>query len=259
MAHATLVQARSTATDAHVALLARLVLLHLWPGAVGTLVYFVAAPLLIPLGVPPLLTLLFVVTPVVLALELGHLLRSRPRGTRGLSLAGVVDLTRGRMPARRAALLVLGMVGFSIVAQIVMYPLEGLLANSAFAWLPGWAIRTDVSQYGTYARPVLVLTFGLMLALNGVLLPLVEELYFRGYLLPRLAPLGRAAPWLHHVLFTLYHFWQPWMYLSVLLFALPLTFVPWKTGNVRLSMIAHCVINSLGTVLTAALILGSAS
>ncbi len=122
MAHATLVQARSTATDARVALLARLVLLHLWPGAVGTLVYFVAAPLLIPLGVPPLLTLLFVVTPVVLALELGHLLRSRPRGTRGLSLAGVVDLTRGRMPARRAALLVLGMVGFSIVAQIVMYP-----------------------------------------------------------------------------------------------------------------------------------------
>jgi hypothetical protein len=56
---------------------------------------------------------------------------------------------------------------------------------------------------------------------------------------PRLAPLGRAAPWLNHVLFTLYHFWQPWQYVSILLFALPLTFVPWKTGNIRVAMVAQ--------------------
>jgi membrane protease YdiL (CAAX protease family) len=75
---------------------------------------------------------------------------------------------------------------------------------------------------------------------------------------PRLAPLGRAAPWLNHVLFTLYHFWQPWQYVSILLFALPLTFVPWKTGNIRVAMVAHCLVNSTGATLMAVLILGSA-
>jgi len=242
-----------------VALLARLVVLHLWPGAVGTLVYFVAAPLLIPLGVPPLLTLILVLTPAVLLLELRHLLRSRPSGTRGLSLSGVVDLSRGRMSFRRAGLLVLGMASFSIVALLVTYPLESLLANTVFAWLPDWAIRTDVTQYRAYSQPILVLTFALLLVLNGVLLQIVEELYFRGYLLPRLAPLGRAAPWVNHVLFTIYHFWQPWQYVSILLFALPLTFVPWKTGNIRVAMVAHCLVNSVGALLMAALILGSAS
>ena len=258
MAFTSFPRARGTAVDTHFVCLARLIVLHLLPGAVGGLLYFAAAPLLIAFGVPPLLTLLTVVTPVIAVLELGHLLRSRPPGTRGLSLTGVVDLARGHMSTRHAALLVLGMVSFCIVALILASPLDGLLANTLFAWLPAWAIRTDVSQYAEYGKPILVVTFALLLVLNGVLLPVIEELYFRGYLLPRLAPLGHAAPWVHAILFTLYHFWQPWQYVSVLLFALPLTFVPWWTGNVRLAMIAHCTINVLGNTLLAAQILGSA-
>jgi CAAX protease family protein len=258
MAQTTIIQTRFAVADARLAGLARLIVLHLLPGAIGALIYFTVAPLLIPFGVPPLLTLLLVLTPVIAILELGHLLRSRPPGARGLSLAGVVDLSRGRMPTRRAALLVLAMVSYSIAVLILLYPLENQLATTLFAWLPDWAIRTDVSQYAAFTRPMLVVTFALMLLLNGIVGPVIEELYFRGFLLPRLAPIGRGAPWLHAVLFALYHFWQPWEYLSVLLFALPLTFVPWRTGNVRLAMIAHCTINLLGNTLIAARILGSA-
>lgn len=258
MAYATCPQARSAAADARLAGLARLVVLHLYPGAVGALIYFAAAPLLIPLGVPPLLTLLLVLTPVVAVLELGHLLHSRPPGARGLSLAGVVDLSSGHMPPRRAALLVVGMVAFCVALLILTYPLDNLLASTLFAWLPDWAIRTNVSQYAAYGKPTLVVTFALMLVVNAVVAPVIEELYFRGYLLPRLVPLGRGAPWLHAVLFTIYHFWQPWEYVSVVLFALPLTFVPWRTGNIRLSIMTHCAINLLGNTLLAAQILGSA-
>jgi hypothetical protein len=53
------------------------------------------------------------------------------------------------------------------------------------------------------------------------------------------------------------HFRQPWQCASVLLFALPLTLVPWRAGNIRLAIITHCAINPLGNALTAAQVLGS--
>jgi membrane protease YdiL (CAAX protease family) len=43
------------------------------------------------------------------------------------------------------------------------------------------------------------------LVLSGVVAPVVEEMYFRGYLLPRLSRLGRWAPVLNVTLFALYH------------------------------------------------------
>ena len=46
--------------------------------------------------------------------------------------------------------------------------------------------------------------------LIGIIGPTVEELYFRGPLLPRIDRLGAWAPVLNSGLFALYHFWSPW-------------------------------------------------
>ena len=40
---------------------------------------------------------------------------------------------------------------------------------------------------------------------------MVEELYFRGYLLPRISRLGAWAPLVNTVLFSLYHLFTPWL------------------------------------------------
>jgi membrane protease YdiL (CAAX protease family) len=39
----------------------------------------------------------------------------------------------------------------------------------------------------------------------------VEEMYFRGYLLPRISRLGAWAPLVNTVLFSLYHLFTPWL------------------------------------------------
>jgi AcrR family transcriptional regulator len=44
----------------------------------------------------------------------------------------------------------------------------------------------------------------------------VEELYFRGYLLPRISRFGGWAPVINCCLFALYHFWQPFNLPSLL-------------------------------------------
>jgi uncharacterized protein len=49
-----------------------------------------------------------------------------------------------------------------------------------------------------------------------------EELYFRGYLLPRLYRFGIWAPLINISLFSLYHYWTPWGVLSRIVMLLPM-------------------------------------
>ncbi len=45
----------------------------------------------------------------------------------------------------------------------------------------------EQTQYSAYAKDILVFVFAFQLVLTGIALPWVEELYFRGYLLPRVS------------------------------------------------------------------------
>jgi membrane protease YdiL (CAAX protease family) len=57
-------------------------------------------------------------------------------------------------------------------------------------------------------------------------------------------------------LFTLYHFWQPYYWITQFLFMLPIVFaVSWKR-NIKIGIIIHVALNLLGGLLTAALVLG---
>jgi len=84
-----------------------------------------------------------------------------------------------------------------------------------------------------------------MVAIFGVLAgPIVEEMYFRGYLLPRMEYAGKFAPFLHSLMFGLYHIWTPWMFLTRTLGMLPLAYaVRWR--NLNIAIIVHVLINML--------------
>ena len=99
------------------------------------------------------------------------------------------------------------------------------------------------------------MTLAAYFVLNGVVGPVVEELYFRGYLLPRMERLGRWAPLINVSLFSLYHFWSPWQVMARILGLGPMVYaVRWKR-NVYLGMVVHCALNSLGVLLVAAVVM----
>ncbi len=131
--------------------------------------------------------------------------------------------------------------------------MSDFLSRTIFAWLPTWFFRDDFSHV---AHPILLLTLALLFALNVVAAPIVEELYFRGYLLPRLALLGNRAPAVHLVLFTLYYLWQPWLYPTLLISLAPLIVAVWRTRSVRLGIATHCALNLISGVASIALLLG---
>ena len=80
--------------------------------------------------------------------------------------------------------------------------------------------------------------------LTGILVPITEELYFRGYLLPRMpSQFGCLKPAAHSLLFSIYHFDTPWMIPVRTLGILPLIYTTIHTHSVRPGTIAHYLVN----------------
>jgi uncharacterized protein len=234
--------------------LPRLVALFLVPGALMTLMYVVIAPLIETAGFPPIAALLVAILFILVPFELGVMLRAG-RG-QPQRIRSVVPYRRP-MPFRDwlwlvPVLIVAEFVGFGLSMAI-----EPQIIDSLFGWLPDWFVRPiDPDRAGDYSSGAWLLTLAAYLILNGFVGPIVEELYFRGYLLPRMEWMGRWAPLVNVSLFSLYHFWSPWQVLGRILALGPTVYaVRWKE-NVYLGMVVHCTGNTLGIILVGSLVLG---
>ncbi len=108
--------------------------------------------------------------------------------------------------------------------------------------LPGLDVLPNLTgplgEFGTYLWIGLI--FGVV---NAVVGPVVEEVYFRGYLLPRLSRFGAWAPLINTVLFSLYHFFTPWQNVGRILGLLPMVYAAWWKRSIYVSMGAHVLGN----------------
>jgi len=182
---------------------------------------------------------------VLIPIQLGFLLwLAKRRGNKGLSLEGIVVLAK---PLRLRV--------FSLWALTILVPtavLFGLLepVTSYLSALVSWDILTPLS-----AASAEVETAGWVLLLNmlltGIAVPTTEELYFRGYLLPRMPlVLGRGGPSCHSLLFAIYHFDTPWMIPVRTVGLLPLIYVALHTRSTKPGILAHCLVNLVDFVET---------
>jgi uncharacterized protein len=138
-----------------------------------------------------------------------------------------------------AAIIILGAVAAAVVAA----PLNAWLDRTLFAtWPASW--KPQLGLAGGYSDAALLGT-ALLLFLGSVCsTAVVEEAYFRGFLLPRMpSRFGRAAPVVHTVLFALYHVWSLWLTPSRILGVLPLTYISLRTRSILPAIVAHVVLN----------------
>lgn len=233
----------------------RSVILHLLPGAAGTVAYVIIAPILMESGYPSMLAILIAATAVILPVEFGYLLYRARKINGSLSLKGIV-VYREALPKWQYVIIPLGLVVWGFLATGLTPLLDTIIAKAWFSWLPEWFFIFELDKLQSYARPASLITFWVGLISNGLVLPIVEELYFRGYLLPRLDRFGNWAPLINLSLFSLYHFWTPWQFISRIILLLPWVYAAWRKRNIYLIIIAHCTANILGWLLTWGLILG---
>ena len=234
-----------TTPAAHTA--AQSVTLHLVPGALALAVYIAAVPIARHLGIPTIGALALSGVLGVLPVQLALLSRRR----RQHPGEAVVQL-RTRLPLPQLLGWVLLEVVLGALAFLVTGPLTGWLHVAAFGWWPAsWLIDSGTQpnySTGALAATALLLLLGTVLAA-----PAVEECYFRGYLLPRMpAQLGRGRPVAHAALFAGYHLWTPWLTPTRLLAILPLSIIALRTGDIRIGIATHVLLNSVDLVILAA-------
>jgi membrane protease YdiL (CAAX protease family) len=223
---------------------ARTVVLHLLPGALIVAFYVLAAPVVKSLGFPSLMAIYLAITFVLIPFELGYLFyQARKNGT---SLGDVV-LYREPVPKGQFVALVLGLFVWSAICSVLLYPpLDAFFIENVFFWVPEWLFFSE--DFARYSVAALLLTWVFGFVVNAIVGPIVEELYFRGYLLPRISRLGAWAPLLNTVLFSIYHFFTPWQNIGRIIGLLPMIYATWWKRSIYVSIAVH-VLGNVSTML----------
>ena len=236
--------------------LGTILLMFAWPAAWYTLLIYVFGRQFIPAGgtTPTWLRLSIIVLGSGAELIAGLILLHR-EGYR-LTPGALRDRIRLRWPkgwkawALATAVFVLGM---SI--SMAMGPVNRALASVPGFVPPAWwgaasnptvkvtgatDVFPDINLTGNYAFILLYLVIGFVFNIVG------EEIYYRGYLLPRMRGAFGKWDWVANgVLFTLKHIYQRWLYPGILIGGLSFAFAAGPLGSLPLAMVYHWVGNFL--------------
>ncbi len=228
--------------------------LHLLPGVFILTLFLLSAPMIMRAGLPSLFAMVTIGITFGLGFQIWHLYYEGKKRNGKWSLEGIV-LYRNPIPTWQYFTLVPLFVIIAFIIDGLTSPIK-IAFLDMLPWLPEWFELRDISMLTVFPKPILTITFVLYLLLNGIAAPIIEELYFRGYLMPRLSRFGRWTPVIATALFTLYHFWQPYYWISQFLFILPLVIAVYWKKNIKLGIIVHMTLNLLGGLLLMAQVLG---
>jgi membrane protease YdiL (CAAX protease family) len=225
-----------------------MVVLHFLPGAVQMTAFAVLARPMLAAGAPRALAFLAAVVVAGLPCMLAVLLRARGRGGSGGPTGRQVVRNRAPMPRWQYVALYVPLLALAFGLLFATAPLNRLLAEKVFFWLPDY-LQPEWQPPALPARALVLLGLVLQVLIDGVVAPVTEEVYFRGYLLPRMGYLGGWAPAVNALLFAVQHFWQPYNWLLIFLLSLSLTYVVWWKRNIYIAMLLHGSANTIGAVL----------
>ena len=215
------------------------ILLHLMPGLLITAGYFALIGPLQRAGYPSIMALTVAAIFLLIPVQLGYLLVQGKRLNGRYSLQGVISYRRP-LPFKQYLLWVPVLFVAAGLIFTLFKPVNLFLQERVFAAWP--TLQSGLE--GGFAKGPLIATYVLVAIFVTVIGPTVEELYFRGYLLPRMGYVGKWAPLLHSFLFALYHFFTPWMIVTRTLAMLPMIYAV-QRKNITLSIIVHVLLNSL--------------
>jgi membrane protease YdiL (CAAX protease family) len=217
-------------------------LLHLLPGVLIGLGYFALLPFFHQRGYPSLMALMTVVFLILLPFELGYLFYQGNQKNRRFSLNGIVYYQTA-IPVRQYFIWVpILFISVGIIFTLLK-PIDNFLQSHLFFWMP----QMESGLQDGFSQSALVVTYAMVAIFGAAVGPLVEEFYFRGYLLPRMKYAGKWAPLLHSFLFALYHVFTPWMIVTRTIGMLPLIYAV-QRRNLYTCIFVHILVNLIDLV-----------
>lgn len=142
--------------------------------------------------------------------------------------------------------------GFAGLMTVTIMPLENMLFAPFSEWLsellPAYFDWTNFTYLEQYTRSTLILTAVVLFVFNGFVGPIIEELFFRGYLTAKISRYGKYAPLIITVLFSLYHLWLPFNNLFRIIAFFPAFYLAWKKKNIYIAIVCHCLSNLFSSI-----------
>lgn len=222
------------------------IMLHLFPGLVLTMGFLVLAPVLVAMELPALLALIlldaFIVLPLMIVILWYAARKERRQGSEQPFIP-----YRHALPWHTLLLLSLVSLLWAVLVFALVAPSGDWLRTSIFHWVPAWF---DLGHYlespASYRQAAIIVTWWSGLFVTSLAAPVVEEIYFRGYLLPRIDRLGARAPMVNLVLFAVYHFWSIWYAPVRVLALIPMVYLIWFKRCIYIGIIVHVLLNLVG-------------
>jgi len=142
--------------------------------------------------------------------------------------------------------------GFAGIVSATIAPLENRLTSGLsqklYSVLPAYFDWNDFGQMKQYPRGILVFTCVFYILMNALIYPIIEELYFRGYLTNRLERYGILAPVIVAIAFSLYHWWLPFSNIFRICAFAPAAVIGYRKKNIYIPMVFHCLCNLFSSV-----------
>ena len=215
-------------------------LLQLAPGLASVPVFALLAWMFSKLGVPNIFALTLAVLLIEVPMCWAIMVHRVRKETGRFQLKDAFPWTQS-IPWWQYLVIGVPLIFFSMFMIVGIGPrVDAVLLDGAFSWVPDWfAMRPDPGMFTTMSRALLMtlwvlMLFGLVIA-GGV----TQELYSRGFLLPRTEHLGWWAPALNALLFAMLHTVAPWSWLVFFLMTLPWAYLVWWRRSVKIGLFIH--------------------
>jgi membrane protease YdiL (CAAX protease family) len=227
------------------------IILHLLPGLLVGGFYFSIAPFVKEQGFPSTMAMTMAGIFVLIPFELGFLLYLK-RLKSGKLFNDIIKYCQ-RIPVWQYFIWVpIVLTSIGLIFTALNFTSDFVM--TFFKWIPSDMLY-DMGLSQEFSKQNLIITYTSFFLFLVLILPTIEELYFRGYLLPRMpAKLKGWTALVHSSLFALYHVWTPWMFVARAIGLLPLIYMV-RRKNIFLGIIVHCLMNSIDFIMASIFIL----
>ncbi|MBS4218311.1 CPBP family intramembrane metalloprotease [Bacillus sp. FJAT-49711] len=218
----------------------KLIILHLFPGVVLSIVYTMLLKEGFLEGYPKIVILGLAGVFSIIPLELGYLFYVAKKETGSFNIQKILGL-KSKMKVKEYIFYTLSLFLVTGILMTVLKPLSNTILSTFFSWIPN--SYNYVQDMTVFNRNLLIISMLVSFFIFTLILPIIEELYFRGYLLARMKWLGKYRVFLNVLLFSVYHFWSPWLIISRIIAMLPLYYFVYKKDSLKLAIFVHCLCN----------------
>jgi len=229
--------------------LLELLLLIFIPAALSTTVYIIIG--FLQNAIPSLLLFFLCALFIIFPIELGVIIHASKIEYGCYSLKSSFSNHR-KMSWLKIFLYGSALFAFSGIVSVTIAPLENYLfapiSNQLIQFTPEYFNWYNIEYLKQYSKDIILLTCAGYFVLNVIVGPIIEELFFRGYLTSKISRFGNYAPLIVTILFSLYHLWLPFNNLFRFFVFFPAAFIAWKKKNIYISIVFHCLCNLFSTV-----------